>query len=114
MENVNKLIDDIVYSMFVKSILDELFKEEKPRRQWTPWKDTNNKCFMGEIFSRTNGKCVEMRVKHPHGRWIKARATCHPKDEFNENYGEILAYSRLMEKAFHSAIKIVIDWGEAL
>lgn len=112
MKDVNKLIEDIVISMVVKSILEEILEEEKPHRQWSPWKESNDKCCMGTIFSRTNGKCVEMRVKHPHGGWIKARATCHPKDEYNERYGEILAYSRLMEKVYHRVIEDVITWGE--
>lgn len=90
-------------------IISEIFDSRRPHREWSQWKDTNNHTVMGNVYTRTNGKCIQMRVKSPSG-WITSRASCHPMDKFDQKYGELLAYCRLQRKVYRYAEDRVIDF----
>ena len=77
-------------------------KVELPQRVWSDWKWAHNQ--YGEYAYRTNGKNVQVELWNG----FRAKASCHPEDEFVLEDGIALAFSRAAEK-FAKTVRSVFD-----
>lgn len=64
----------------------------EPKREWSDWTWTHNQ--YGEFGYRTNGKNVQVELWNG----FRAKASCHPEDEFVLENGIALAFSRAAAK----------------